>query len=271
MLINEQTKISYLLKHSDDALEKIIELSPDFKKLRNPVLRKLMAGRTSIAMAAKIGGCTPEDFFRVLMPLGFTLDTTKKVKNDNLKENSMMPEYLKNLSPNLLIEFDVRSILAGGEDPLKQIQEKVRNLKAGEVLKIINTFEPVPLIKLLEKKSYKSYVEHKNSSLVETYFYKSDKTSEAIEEPSISSSSDWNEILAMFENKLRKIDVRDLEMPQPMLKILGELDNLPSGEALYVHHKRIPVYLLPELKDRNFDFRVKEISDNEVFLLIFRS
>src|SRR5690606_27196399 len=57
MLINPQTKIATLLKHHPDALETIVMLSPDFKKLRNPILRKLMAGRTSIAMASKIGGC----------------------------------------------------------------------------------------------------------------------------------------------------------------------------------------------------------------------
>ncbi|MDP4214297.1 MAG: DUF1858 domain-containing protein, partial [Bacteroidota bacterium] len=71
MLIDEQTKIAVLLRHHPDALETIIRLSPNFKKLRNPVLRKLMAGRTRIAMSAKIGGCHPEDFFKKLEPLGF--------------------------------------------------------------------------------------------------------------------------------------------------------------------------------------------------------
>ena len=82
MLINEQTKIAALLKHHPDALEKIISLSSDFKKLRNPLLRKLMAGRTSIAMASKIGGCLPEDFFKILAPLGFEKDKTEIVNTE---------------------------------------------------------------------------------------------------------------------------------------------------------------------------------------------
>lgn len=64
MLINEKTKIAALLKYHPDALETIVSIAPDFKKLRNPILRKLMAGRTSIAMASKIGGVRPEDFFK---------------------------------------------------------------------------------------------------------------------------------------------------------------------------------------------------------------
>ena len=59
-------------------------------------------------------------------------------------------------------------------------------------------------------------------------------------------------------------------MPGPMLTILDALENLPSETALFVYHKRIPVFLLPELKEREFDFRIKEVGDSEVHLLIFK-
>src|SRR5690606_2402570 len=127
MLINEQTKIAALLKHHPHALETIITLSPDFKKLRNPVLRALMAGRTSIAMASKIGGCKPEDFFRALAPLGFETDNTQIVPQEAATpKNAPKPEYLQNIRPEQLVNFDVRTILAEGSDPLKQIQQKVK-------------------------------------------------------------------------------------------------------------------------------------------------
>ena len=63
MTINANTKIAVLLKHHPDALDAIISISSKFEKLRNPILRKIMAGRTSIAMASKIGGCELDDFF----------------------------------------------------------------------------------------------------------------------------------------------------------------------------------------------------------------
>ena len=56
-----------------------------------------------------------------------------------------------------------------------------------------------------------------------------------------------------------------------MLTILEALEKLPSDHALYVYHKRIPVFLLPELAEKKFDYRIKEISDGEVHLLIFKS
>ena len=80
---------------------------------------------------------------------------------------------------------------------------------------------------------------------------------------------DWDIIKNRFDLKTETVDVRAMEMPQPMITILAALDNLPMGNALLVFHKRIPVFLLPELVERNFEYRIKEISGTEVQLLIF--
>lgn len=275
MLINEQTKIAALLKHHQDALETIVTLSPDFKKLRNPILRKLMAGRTSIAMASKIGGCKPEDFFNVLRPLGFERDNTPPLPQQNAaSKNAPKPEYLKNIQPERLVRFDVRAMLAEGHDPLKQIQQKIKSLEPEEVLVIINNFEPVPLIKLLERQGFQSYVHFIDADTIETYFYKTEQFKVSIEKVPVSKESspsgDWEVILTQFENNLVVIDVRHLEMPMPMMTILENLEVLPEEKALYVQHKRIPVFLLSELKERGFDYRIKEIGPGEVYLLVFK-
>src|SRR5690606_27510531 len=144
MLINERTKIAALLKHHPEALETIVALSPDFKKLRNPVLRALMAGRTTIVMASKIGGCKPQDFFEALAHLGFEVDHSQTGSQENVvPKTNPKPGYLQNIQPDHLINFDVRAMLAEGKDPLKSIQEKVKSLNPGEVLVVINNFEPV--------------------------------------------------------------------------------------------------------------------------------
>ncbi len=272
MLINEKTKIAKLLKHHPDALETIITLSPDFKKLRNPVLRKLMAGRTSISMASKMGGCTPEDFFKALEPLGFEVDRDSVVEED-IPENKPMPDYLKSLKSEQIIDFDVRQIIAEGKDPLRNIQQKVKALNPGEALKIITDFEPVPLVKLLEKQGFDSHVHFVDKDTIETFFFKinaspDDKVPELVAE--ISTSSDWDEVLAHFQGRMREIDVRHLEMPMPMMTILENLETLPEDKALYVNHKKVPVFLLSELKDREFEYRIKDVQEGEVYLIIYK-
>lgn len=271
MLINEQTKIAALLKHHPDALETIITISPDFKKLRNPILRKLMAGRTSIAMASKIGGCQPEDFFKALAPLGFEVDVDRTIGPEENTDRKPLPDILKNISKEKIVVFDVRDMLASGSDPLKLIQQKIKELQKDEVLLIINTFEPVPLIKLLEKQGFQYFVDVVSDNQIDTYFYSSGKEINTAFSNSDTNeeNSDWGILLNKYKNNTVEIDVRHLEMPMPMMTILENLETLPVGKALFVHHKKIPVFLLTELKERNFDYRIKEIQEGEVYLLIF--
>ena len=135
----------------------------------------------------------------------------------------------------------------------------------------MNTFEPVPLMQLLQKKGFESYAEVIEDNLVETYFYKNSETKMQPEDQEVAElSKNWDEIFSRFKNNIQTIDVRSLEMPLPMLTILDALDKLPAETVLYVYHKRIPVFLLPELSERKFDYRIKEISDGEVHLLIFK-
>ena len=55
-----------------------------------------------------------------------------------------------------------------------------------------------------------------------------------------------------------------------MHKILEALEQLPDGKALFVQHKRIPVFLLPELAERKFEYRLNEKAEGDVEIIIFR-
>jgi uncharacterized protein (DUF2249 family) len=266
--INTNTKIAAILKQHAGALDAIISISPKFEKLRNPILRKLMAGRATIAMASKIGGCSVNDFYEKLEPLGFIID--RETKAEDNKETKKVPQFLKDLRPEMLVELDVRPVIESGKDPLNIILEKIKTVQDGQVLKLINSFEPVPLLLLLGKQGFDSYVELLDENTVNTYFFKK-KGASFKETDTTKATEGWEEMLQRFNGNMETIDVRKLEMPLPMLTILDALEKLPNEKALYVYHKRIPVFLLPELADRKFDYRIKEISDDEVHLLIFKA
>ena len=268
MTINANTKIASLLKHHPDALEAIVSISQTFAKLRNPVLRKVIAGRTSIAMASKLGGCNVEDFFNKLQPLGFDID--KSVEPNTNGEKKPVPEFLKNIRPGKMIELDVRPVIETGKDPLNIILQKVKTLEKGSVLKIINSFEPTPLINLLGKQGFQTYAEIIGDELVHTFFYKETEQSLVNEETGTNDSEGWVEILDRFRGKLETVDVRELVMPLPMHTIMEALEILPAGKALFVYHKRIPVFLLPELEEQKFSYRINEVNDSEVQLLIYK-
>ena len=268
MTINANTKIAPILKQNAKALDAIISISPKFEKLRNPILRKVMAGRTTLAAASKFGECNVEDFFRTLEPLGFEIDRNTKAVEEVKKP---VPAFITSLKKEQLTDLDVRPVIASGSDPLNIIMEKVKAILPGQVLKIVNTFEPTPLIVMLEKKGFETYVDKVSDNLIETYFYKAGKDNVTDAKTEQPTANDWDNVLQSFDGNIQKIDVRHLEMPQPMLTILDALDHLQNDSGLFVYHKRIPVFLLPELVQRGFDYRVKEIKDGEVHLLIFKN
>lgn len=266
--INANTKIASILKELPTALDAIVSIDPKFEKLRNPMLRKVLASRTSIAMASKMAGCKAQDFFDKLKPLGFEIDAETAAI---IEEKGELPDFVKALKKEQIIDFDVRELLASGKDPLTLILDKIKSIEAGQALKIINTFEPVPLIKMLEKKGYLVYADEINSDLIETYFYKQGEKSEVKVESTASATNGFDEEVSRFGDKLVSVDVKDLPMPQPMHTILTELEKLPADTALYVNHKRIPVFLLPELTEMKFEYRIKEIADGDVRLLIYKN
>ena len=171
-----------------------------------------------------------------------------------------------------LVSLDVRPIIEGGNDPFKEIMVAVKKLKQEETLKIINSFEPIPLIHKLQKQGYKTWTERPEVGVVHTFF-KLDKEveeKESINPVNESSGLTFNDTLQFFEGKLKIIDVRCLEMPEPMTTILQEIELLPKGSALFVEHKKIPQFLLPELKARNFEILYKKQSEDHLQLLIFK-
>lgn len=269
MIIDANTKIADILRQHPDALEAIVGLSPAFTKLRNPLLRKVLAGRASIRMASKMGGCSEHDFFNRLKSLGFEINTSTDVP-DHEEERAARPDFLSGIGADRITELDVRPFIESGNDPLSIILRKIKSLEKEQVLKIINSFEPTPLMQLLAKQGFESFSEKPEDELVQTYFYRRSVTEESPAEPKNTLAADWDSLLPGFQNRLVTVDVRELEMPLPMHTILEALDSLPADKGLFVYHKRIPVFLLPELRERNFQYRIREVSDSEVQLLIFK-
>lgn len=265
--ISPDTRIAALLKAEPRALDAIVSLSPAFEKLRNPVLRKVMASVTTIGMAAKIGGCEVTDFYRALAPLGFRPESNPPEAPAATKvADSFSPD---SISSEKIETLDVRPVIGAGEDPLQLILSHTRQLPAGHVLKVINSFEPVPLLKLLQKQGFDTRSEKAGEELYYAWFRKSAAAETPTEEAVLKPEGDWEAVLRQYEGRLVPLDVRHLEMPGPMHAILEALQTLPKDGALFVHHKKTPVFLLPELADRGWQYRISEKAPGQVEMLIF--
>lgn len=273
MNISSDTKISALLKANPDSIEAIVSINKHFEKLRNPVLRKILASRVTIANASKIGGCTVDDFFKKLIPLGFSIvpeSIQLKNKTMTVKER---PAFMQKITTINTVTLDVREGLASGIDPFQKIMETISSLPPDNFLLIINTFEPVPLINVLKRKGFEYYTEELPNGLFHCYFKntggkKNDEINNVVSSP--EGNEAFDKMLQTFTGKMKTIDVRHFEMPMPMVTILQELENLPKDHALFVQHKKIPQFLLPEIKEKNFSWLIREDGEGDVKMLIFR-
>lgn len=271
--ISEKTKISELIRQDPRSIDAIASIAKPLEKLKNPILRKIMASRVTIAEAAKMGGAPVREFMRVLTPLGFVFEEnqTPEPRNNAVTK----PEWLQHAAQEEIDWYDVRPIIDDGADPLKEILGRFKTVEPGKILCIINSFVPTPLIHLLkQEKAEDAFVETIADKEFHTYFLKKQKDTPVPSVPeekvNMHSAETFAAVLNRFsEDQIKRIDVRALEMPGPMETILGELQTLPAGHALYVDHKRVPLYLLEELADKNFSIHIHHIDEGEVKVLIF--
>lgn len=272
MEIDENTKISALIKHNEKSIDAITALSKPLRKLKNPILRKVMAPRVTIAEAAKIGKISVEAFAHALEPLGFVFISSK---NKEEEEKQIEPIWLNRLAKEDIDFFDVRTLIEEGNDPLKEIMQRFKTVQTGQALCIINSFVPTPLIHRLEKNNVLSYTKKVSDELFHTFFFKSNAEKDVPKKTEGSTivnnnESEFNSVVKQFDtSKIKTLDVRHLEMPMPMQTILGALPDLGDEEALYVHHKRIPIYLLEEIADKDFHVHLWKIDEENVKLLIY--
>ncbi len=274
-IITVRTKISELIKVNSKSIDAIASLAKPLEKLKNPILRKIMASRVTIGEAAKMGATTVEEFKRVLLPLGFTFEQEVSTKENVASEQK--PTWLQQANQVDIDFYDVRPIIDNGADPLKEILGRFKTTQPRKILCIINNFVPTPLIHLLkQEKAEASFVEAISDKEFNTYFLKKEK--EVGDSPKTSDEKLQMHDEQSFEviddqfskERTKQIDVRDLEMPGPMEMILSELQNLPAGNALYINHKRVPVYLLEELADKNYQVHIHNKEKGDVRMLIFK-
>lgn len=264
--VTPATRIAAVLKEYPQALEAIISVNPAFEKLRNPLLRKLLAGRVSIRDASRIGKCSVDDFYFALLPLGIPLGDFSAQENKSEKTAEIFTDEQRRLATPL----DVRADLAAHKDPLEKIMHTLRKAKPGEVIALINDFEPVPLLRLLEKKGFRYEVQTTGDTVV-TYISAAKPIAINEEEPQpYLDEAAFRQLQNSFSDRLHSVDVSRMEMPGPMVTILGELDRLPEHHGLFVVHRKMPLLLLPELQERDFEIAACRSKEN-VLLLICRA
>jgi len=153
---------------------------------------------------------------------------------------------------NMMV-LDVRPEVTSGKDPFTSIMKAIGNLKDGQGLHLINLFEPVPLYTVMKMKGFEHSTECIDG-VWHIYFFKGEA-----EEVTASTSQIGGAESA--EQKTIEIDVRGLEPPEPMVKIIETLPQIGNNTVLLVHHHREPMMLYDKLEHLGFEASTEKISE----------
>lgn len=165
--ITPDTKVAELLKNYPELEGTILQFSPAFAALKNPVLRRTVAKVTSLQQAAKVGSINIVEMVNALR---------KEAGMPELGENfcpggEEVPVAVSQKRPTMPVTFvlDVRPIIDAGDHPKDIVVAQAEKLLPGECMELISPFPPVPLINLLQQKGFKVTMLAPEKGLVRTF------------------------------------------------------------------------------------------------------
>tara|TARA_Y100000815_G_scaffold265381_1_gene282195 strand:- start:3990 stop:4493 length:504 start_codon:yes stop_codon:yes gene_type:complete len=160
----------------------------------------------------------------------------------------------------LYVELDVRPILAAGSEPFGRIMEMVASLGAGEGLRLLAPFRPVPLFAALGSRGFTYQDREIGGGDWEVLFT-----------PSVTPAATVLEVsAARWPGPLMRLDNRGLTPPEPMMKVLGAVEAMQLGEVMEVLLDREPSFLFPQLAERSHEWRGGFDSDGVTYRLLVR-
>ncbi len=153
LAINPTTRVGELLDAYPELEATLLELSPRYQALRNPLLRRTVARVATLEQAARVGGVpVPELVHALRRAAGLE---GEEVAGASLADEPA-PEWAGSASP--AARLDAETELAAGRTPIAEAAARLLEMAPGEVLEVTAPFEPAPLIDALRAKGHGVFV-----------------------------------------------------------------------------------------------------------------
>ncbi len=168
--ITPQTKVGELLEAYPDLEETLFALSPKFKHLKNPMLRKTVAKVATLQQAAQIAGISVEFLVNTLRKK-MGLDTLN-VADTSLNQNEI-PDWIN--ENQVTEQFDIGPLIESGQHPLNEVMKRLHTLPDGKIFKLIAPFYPAPLVDMAKERGFKVISKNNNDDTKVLIYFKKDK------------------------------------------------------------------------------------------------
>lgn len=254
--IESNWKISKVLETYPELLETLANSHQAFGKLRNPLIRKVQSKLVTVDQAAGIAGIPAIELLNRLNQAVW-FDPIASSESAPEPASAPQPEWVE--SATIATELDVRPMLNRGEEPFKAINEAARSVPIGEMLSLRSPFDPMPLRDVLAKQGFEAFTQGAGDDWT-TLFYRVRPAGTAAQKVAVETGAPVTAEVT--------IDVSELVPPEPMMKILAALGELPDGGQLTVHHVRRPMHLYPRLDEMGCAHTTTELAPDRVEIVI---
>lgn len=281
MVIQRSDRIAEVLRSDASLIEAFVAASPVFRGLRNPLMRKTMGRLATVEQAARVAGIHPdlltERLNRAISDRPEPANRTGQIQESEMHStetkqmpsiHSDAPSTLLSIPPDRVVDLDVREDLRNGQEPFSRIMAARREVPPGGVLRLRAIFEPVPLYAVMAKQGFDHWTEELAADDWRVWFYPAQAEAEALAAaPSPAPASDAPELSSEDGDAVIVLDLRGMEPPEPMVRTLAALEELPPGKALLQINERVPRFLLPRLEELGFTYKLRE--QNEALIRLF--
>ncbi|MBI4590024.1 MAG: DUF2249 domain-containing protein [Candidatus Rokubacteria bacterium] len=181
------------------------------------------------------------------------------------------PGFLQSLPADRQVHLDVREDIRRGKEPFARIMATVKGLEPDQVFVLRAPFEPIPLYDALGKRGFAYWTEARAGEDWSVWFWRPGQLdqSDAAAEGGPPDPAPEPLHAARAAGAPLVVDVRGLEPPLPMVRILELLDQLAPGQRLIVTHERRPMFLYPQLEHRGLRHQTEELGPGEFRITIW--
>ena len=169
LFITPKTRIFDLLEAYPGLESVLIEMAPQFSKLKNPVLRKTIARITTLSQAAVIGGLKVEALVnRLRVEVGQS--TVDNLLPEGSNYNTTRPDWFQ--ESQIVRRIAIADMLQAGEQPVHEVLGAIHKLDEGQILQVTAPFIPAPLLDKSLSMGCKHWLQAKGDATFEIYFAK---------------------------------------------------------------------------------------------------
>lgn len=168
LIISPKTKVGELLDSYPQLESVLLDLSPAFAKLKNPLLRKTVARIATLQQAAAVGGLKTDELVNRLRREAGQNELDGETGGDNYLVLSA-PGWFDD--SKTAVRFNASPIINDGGSPLPEILSLVNKLQEGEILEVTTPFVPAPVIDMLRGKGFRVFSIQKEHEVL-NYFGK---------------------------------------------------------------------------------------------------